>query len=159
MIEAPLSRHRETVLKDWIDYNGHLNVAYYLVIFDHATDVLLDLLDLGEAYAERANAGTFALEAHVTYQRELVLNDPVLVTTQLIDYDHKRIHYFHRMYHERDGYLAATLEQISMHVDHSERRSAAMPDTALTRLEEILASHGKLKRPPELGSQIGIRHR
>lgn len=157
MTDAPLADHRETVRKEWIDYNGHMNVAYYLVIFDHATDVLLDRLGLGERYSETANAGTFAMEAHVTYQRELLLDSPVIVETQLLDFDHKRFHYFHRMRHETEGYLAATLEQISIHVDHDTRRSAAMPDTAQGALEKMKAAHSALETPPEVGSRIGIR--
>ena len=157
MIEAPLARHREKVRKEWIDYNGHMNVAYYLVIFDHATDVLLDLVGLGERYSEGSNAGTFAMEAHVTYQRELLLDSPVVVETQLLDFDHKRIHYFHRMLHEQEGYCAATLEQLSIHVDHGTRRSAPLPDAALRTLEELRTAHAALEAPAEMGSRIGIR--
>lgn len=157
MTEAPLAKHRESVRKEWIDYNGHMNVAYYLVIFDHATDALLDLVGLGERYSQTANAGTFAMEAHVTYQRELLLDAPVVVETQVLDYDHKRFHYFHRMLHETEGYQAATLEQISIHVDHDTRRSAPMPDSAQRALEELKAAHGALGTPPEVGSRIGIR--
>lgn len=157
MTEAPLAKHREKVRKEWIDYNGHMNVAYYVVIFDHATDVLLDSIGLGERYSAEANAGTFAMEAHITYQRELVLDAPVLVETQLLDFDRKRFHYFHRMLHAEEGFQAATLEQISIHVDHESRRSAALPAASLEALEEMHAAHRALEMPPEVGNRIGIR--
>jgi len=157
MIDAPIRRHREMIRPDWIDYNGHMNVAYYVLVFDHATDVLLDLMGLGEAYARDTGCSTFALQALVSYRQELRLGDTALVETQLIDYDAKRIHYFHRMIHEREGYVAATLEQISIHVDLNARRSAPLPDVALYRVEEVMASHRRLPAPPELGARIGIR--
>lgn len=156
-MEAPIARHREAVRPEWIDYNGHMNVACYGLIFDHATDVFLELVGVDERSARAKGSSTFALEAHITYTRELLEGHPVLVTTQLIDFDAKRMHYFHRMYHAREFYLAATLEQISLHVDLAVRRGAEMPKEALGRLEEMMAAHRDLERPKELGSRIGIR--
>lgn len=156
-MEAPIARHRETIRPEWIDYNGHMNVAYYGLVFDHATDVFLELVGVDERSARAKGSSTFALEAHITYKRELLEGDPVLVTTQLIDFDAKRMHYFHRMFHAREDYLAATLEQISLHVDLAVRRGAEMPKEALDRLSGIMAAHRNLERPKELGSRISIR--
>src|SRR5690606_22498874 len=110
---------------DWIDFNGHMNVAYYVLAFDRATDKFFDWLGLDEAYRQATNRSTFALEQHILYLREVRLGDPLRFTTQLIDHDAKRIHYFHRMYHDREGYLAATTEIISMHIDLGRRRGVA----------------------------------
>src|SRR5579875_1681906 len=151
---APLALHRETVQPEWTDYNGHMNLAYYMLVFDHATDCLFDHLDLG-----RDNHSLFALEAHVTYEQELNAGDPVRVTTQLLDCDAKRLHYFHRMYHATEGYLAATNELISIHVDLATRRSTPLPQAALAWLEALLAAHRHLPRPPQAGRVIGIRRR
>ncbi|MDH3413494.1 MAG: thioesterase family protein, partial [Gammaproteobacteria bacterium] len=109
-IKAPLVLHQGTIKGDWIDYNGHMNVAYYVLVFDHATDALLDYLGMDEGY--RANTGftTYVLETHVTYDRELKEDDPVRVETQLLDFDAKRLHYFSRMFHAQEDYLAATTE-------------------------------------------------
>ncbi len=157
MSDAPLSLHRDVVKGEWIDYNGHMNVAYYVLAFDHATDAFLDFIGLGPRYVERANRTTFALEAHVTYQRELLAGDRFGVTTQLLDFDGKRIHYVHAMFRDREGDLAATLEQVSVHVDLTTRRSAPMPEEARACLERVMANHRHLPRPPEVGRVIGLR--
>src|SRR5208282_2490885 len=99
MTTAPLAPFRATVLPEWIDYNGHLNVAYYLLAFDRASDHLLDQLGLGEAYRRATGHSIYVLEAHLTYEHELKLGDALAVTSQLIDADRKRLHVFHRMYH------------------------------------------------------------
>ena len=73
-----------TVEPGWIDYNGHMNVAYYVLAFDRATDRMLDLLDVGEAYRRRTEASFFVLESHITYDREVVADDPLRITTQIL---------------------------------------------------------------------------
>jgi acyl-CoA thioester hydrolase len=155
--KAPLALHAESVRPEWIDYNGHMNVAYYVLVFDHATDALLDYLGLDAAYRQRNNMSVFVLETHVTYEREVNVGDPLNVTTQLLGHDAKRLHMFHRMQHAREGYLAATTEIMAMHVDLASRRSAAMPGTALTRLEDIARTHAALSKPPQAGRVIGLR--
>ncbi|HSS64018.1 MAG TPA: thioesterase family protein, partial [Gammaproteobacteria bacterium] len=97
-IDAPLVLHQGKIQRDWIDYNGHMNVAYYVLVFDNATDALLDFLGMDEDYRKQTGFTTYVLETHVTYDRELKENDPVRVETQLLDFDAKRLHYFSRMY-------------------------------------------------------------
>jgi len=152
-----LELHRERVQKEWTDYNGHMNVAYFVLAFDHATDAFFDHLDLGRAYRERSNCSLFTLEAHVSYARELKEGDELRFTTQLIGYDDKRLHYFHRMYHAEEGYLAASNELLSIHVDLATRRAGALPPHAGLKLAEIMAAHASLPRPPELGRVMGIK--
>ena len=154
---APIEIHRETVQPEWIDYNGHMNVAYYVLAFDHATDRLFDLLDLGIAYVRRTNRSAFVLETHVTYAREVRLGDPLRFTLQLIDADRKRMHYFFEMFHAEEGFLAATSEQIAVHVDLSTRRSEPFDPDIRARLEHILQAHRRLPRPPQAGRSIAIR--
>lgn len=153
----PLAPYRTTVQPQWIDYNGHMNVAFYVLAFDKATDGLLDHLGLGEAYRRASDRSVYVLEAHVTYERELRLGDPVVIDTQLIDADDKRIHFFHRMNHGEAGYLAATNELLALHVDLAVAKSAAMPMPALAELQRMLALHRALPRPPQLGRAIAIR--
>ena len=98
------------VQAEWIDYNGHMNLAYYVLAFDYATDAFLDYLGLTEEFRARRQASTFAAEIHVNYLRELHRGDNFRISTQLLGYDHKRIHYFHRLYHAGEGWLAATNE-------------------------------------------------
>jgi acyl-CoA thioester hydrolase len=157
MNDQPYEPYRATVVPEWIDYNGHMNVAYYVLAFDRATDQLFDYLGLGEAYRRATRHSIFALEAHVTYQHELREGEAFAVTTQLIDADRKRLHLFHAMSREQDGALAATGEIMGLHVDQSGPRSTAFSDEAYARIEALLAQHRHLPRPPQLGSVIGIR--
>jgi acyl-CoA thioester hydrolase len=156
-VAAPLALHSEVVRPEWIDYNGHMNVAYYVLAFDHATDALLDYLDLGVAYRRRTNKSVFVLETHVTYDREVHAGDPLRFTTQILGYDAKRLHVFHHMYHATAGFLAATTELIALHVDLAERRSAPMPDAALAKIEALVRAHAALPKPPQAGRVIGIK--
>ena len=154
-----LELHREVVRPEYIDWNGHMNVAYYVLVFDHATDALFDYIGLDEAYRKERDYTTFTLEAQVTYQREVLEGDPLRITTQLLDYDHKRAHYFHRMYHAEEGYLAATNELLSLHIDTRKRRSTPFPDEILARWADVHAGHAALPPPPEAGRAMGIRRR
>jgi acyl-CoA thioester hydrolase len=155
-IAAPLELHRETVLPEWIDYNGHMNVAYYVLAFDHATDAFLDDLGLDEAYREASGHSTFAAECHITYKREVGEGDPLRFTSQLLGHDEKRIHFFHHMYHGTDGYLAATSEWLTLHVDLGRRRVAPLPGPVLARARRVLAAHGALPIPEAAGRVIKV---
>ena len=156
---ALLELHRERVRPEWIDYNGHMNVAYYVLAFDHATDAFLDHVGLDEAYRDEFGGSTFTAEAHVTYQREVAEGDPLRFTTQLLGYDRKRIHYIHFMYHETEGFLAATSEWLSLHVEMAKRRVAEMPPPILARLEAVERAQADLPTPPEAGRAIKLGSR
>ncbi len=155
-IPAPFDAHRETVRPEWIDYNDHMNVAFYVLVFDHGTDAFFEWLGMGETYRQRTNCSSMALETHITYQGEVRLGDPLRVTTQLVGFDVKRIHFFHRMYHAEKGYLAATYECLSIHVDLGQRRSAPFPADLQRRLSDVAAAHACLPRPAELGRSVGL---
>ena len=156
---APVDIHHTRVKPEWIDYNGHLNVGYYVVAFDNATDQLLDLLDIGEAHAKRTRQGCFVLETHVTYVREVARDDPLRFTAQMLDADEKRIHYFLEMHHGEQNYLAATSEQIAMLVDLEARRPVAFPEAAMRRIEVLAEAHRALRRPAQAGNRIAIRRK
>ena len=141
----------------WIDYNGHMNMAYYLLIFDRCLDFVYDHLNIGEAYVEASGGSCFSREIQVNYLQELVVGDPVRVTFQLMDYDEKRLHFFQHMYHDQDDYLAATSEQLALHVDANLRRTTPLPATVRNRLNELMQTHKTLPRPEQAGSHIGIR--
>ncbi len=158
-IEGLLELHDAVVRPEWIDYNGHMNVAYYLLAFDHATDAFTAFLGLGPAYLEATRCSTFSLDANLTFDREVKEGDPLRFTTQLLDHDRKRIHYIHCMYHATEGYLAATNEGLSAHVDLGVRRTSALPDAVHERLSRILAVHRTLPVPRQAGRRIGIRRR
>jgi acyl-CoA thioester hydrolase len=157
--EGPPIIWRETVREEWTDYNGHMNLAYYVLIFDHATDALYDSLGIGRAYRDRTNCSTFAVESHVTYENELRAGAAVTCRTQLLGFDDKRIHYFHAMHHADEGFLAATTELLAVHVDLSVRRVAPMPEEIRVRLAELQERHRAWPRPKQVGRVIGIRPR
>ncbi len=151
---APLESHRDIVRPEWIDYNGHMNVAYYLLAFDRAADAFLDAVGIDESYRRTTGKTTFAAECHITYQREVVAGDQLRFAAQIIGFDEKRIHFFQSMYHAEKGFLAATSEWLSLHVDLRARRVVPMPTAILGRLAEISAAHGHLPRPPEVGRAV-----
>ena len=134
-----------------------MNVGYYGVVFDFATDAWLDHLGIGKVAKDRLGIATFTLEAHFTYQQEVLEDEVLRFTTQLLDFDEKRIHYFHRMLRESDGALSATNELVSLHVSQATRRAAPMAEEAQARLGAVQRAHGKLEAPPEAGRVMGLR--
>ena len=158
--EAPLVIDTgQTVQREWIDYNDHMNVAYYLLAFDQALDHFYDRIGMGIAYRKGTNLSTMTLESHICYLRELTLGDPMRFTFQLLDYDSKRQHFFGSMYHAEEGYLAATHEWLTTHVDLAARRAAEMAEDLVAIYGAIHESHRALPRPDQAGQIIGIRRK
>jgi acyl-CoA thioester hydrolase len=153
---APFVSSVMRVEPGWIDYNGHLNMAYYNVLFDRAVDEAFDLLGCGLAYLKATNHSTFTAEAHVRYLRELQSGDPVRVTFQLLDYDAKRIHYFEELRHAEDGWLSATSENMTLHVDMAARKTAPFPDAIIARLARMKAAHARLPLPEGAGRRVAM---
>jgi acyl-CoA thioester hydrolase len=153
---APFVSSLMHVEPSWIDYNGHLNMAYYNVLFDRAVDQAFDLLGIGPAYVKARRHSCFTAEIHVRYLRELHAGDPVRVTFQLLDYDAKRMHYFEQLFHASDGWVSATSENMSLHVDMEAKKTAAFPSEAMKRLGEMKASHARLPVPEAAGRRIAM---
>lgn len=139
----------------WIDYNGHLNMAYYHVLFDRAVDTLFETLGMGEAYRASRGGTTYAAEVHVCYVRELHSGAPVIITHQIVGYDAKRLHVYHEMLHA-DGWLAATSESMTLHIDTSGPKVAPFPDDIFAKIATMGDSHASLPRPARLGRVMGI---
>ena len=155
-LAAPFDTYRDVVRPEWIDHNGHMNMGYYLVAFDYATDAFFAWIGLDAEHRRRHDVTTFCLEAHVTYHREVRDGDPLRFTTLLLGHDAKRLHYIHAMYHATEGYLAATNELMSLHVPLATRRGGPMAPEVLDRLALIQAAHDALPRPPQAGRRIGL---
>lgn len=145
-----------TVRSDWIDYNGHLNMAYYNVLFDGAVDEAMVHVGLGPDYLAENEASFFSAEVHVCYLRELAAGDPVFSTFQLLDFDSKRMHYFQELYHAEQEYLSATSEQLALHVDMSERKVTPFPEPILAALQTMKTAHKPCGWPDRAGRSIGI---
>lgn len=156
-LEAPFKGGEATVLPAYIDYNGHMNVGYYHVVFDIAAEPFFQWLGFTDAYRKANDASTFALESHLHFVREVKEGDRLRFESRLIGVDHKRIHFYSEMYHADEGYLAATSESISAHVDMRLRRTAPMPEALQARLREIAAAHARLERPWQVGHVISVR--
>ena len=154
---APFVSSVHRIEDQWIDYNGHFNMAYYNVLFDRAGDEAFEAIGLGADYVKRTNCSFFTLEAHVTYLRELDANDTVTVDIQFLDYDTKRIHYFEQMRHAVDGWIACTTELIVIHVDMSARKSSPFPPDVLANIKAMHAAHASLPVPSQVGHRIGIQ--
>lgn len=154
-IFAPFQQYRATVRPEWIDENGHMNMGYYLVVFDHATDLFLAHCGLDQAHRQAANITTFAAEAHINYLQEVGAGDPLVFGTWLLGFDSKRIHYVHEMRHGTEGYRVATNELLSLHVDRASRRVAPMAEVLLRRLDRVRDDHGGMRAPVETGRRVG----
>lgn len=143
------------VEEQWIDYNGHLNMAYYNVLFDRGIDEGFLALGLGPEYVKAANSSFFTAEVHVCYLRELAAGDAVTVTTQIVGVDAKRLHAYQELYHS-DGWLSATSEQLFLHVDLDRRKVAPWPDDIAETLARYCEAHAALGVPDRVGRRIAL---
>jgi len=154
--DEPFAFHQEPVRPEWIDYNGHMNVAYYVLVFDHGTDALLDHVGLDDANRQATGSSVFVVETHVTYLNEVHEGQQLAITTQVLGVDEKRLRLFHRMYVAASGTLAATNEVMILHVDLNARRTAPFPEGAHATLADIAEGHAALENPPEAGRGIAM---
>ena len=153
---APFVSSLMRVEPAWIDYNGHLNMAYYNVLFDRAVDEVFELLGCGLDYVRTRRHSCFTAETHVRYLRELKAEDPVRVTFQLLDYDHKRMHFFEHLLHANEGWVSATSENMSLHVDMEQKRTAPFPAAIASALGSMKAMHARLPYPQGAGRRIAM---
>ena len=121
------------VRPEWIDHNGHLNLAYYILLFDEATDALWGSLGLGDAI-RATGFGTFAVETHTLYRAELMEGETVGVRSVVLGADGKRLHVAHEMRRMRDGAVSAQQELLYLCVDLGTRRAAGWPGEMAARL-------------------------
>jgi acyl-CoA thioester hydrolase len=156
-IETPYASARAGVLPAWIDHNGHMNVGYYHVAFDIASEPFFEWLGLTPTLRREHASSTFALESHLHFHREVREGDRLRFEARLIDADSKRLHFFQTMHHADQGYLAATFETLSIHMDMRVRRPAPMPAVMAERVQSVLAAHRALPRPWQVGHVIAAR--
>nr|WP_319246762.1 thioesterase family protein [uncultured Celeribacter sp.] len=146
------------VRPDWVDYNGHINMAYYAVIMDLGGDQMYPLLGLGETYAKSRHHTSYTGEVHICYKRELKLGDSVQVHSRLLDFDAKRMVLFHEIHHS-DGWIAATAEELLLHIDMSGPRVVPFPEDIAEKLAAMKAAHSLLPRPPQAGRSISLTNK
>lgn len=143
------------VLPEWLDYNDHMNVAYYLVAFEQGIDDYKALVGLDLDYIEREKRSTVALESHITFQNEASLGEKLRAETRIIDFDGKRAHVYQELY--RDADLLATQETMAISFDLTARRTAPFEDWIAANYRELHAAQSHLPRPDWVGRSIGIK--
>lgn len=144
-----------TVPPEWIDFNGHMNMAFYSKLFDRAADEFYQVIGLGEAYAKARGFTTYTAEIHIRYLRELHLGQSVRVHSWLLDHDAKRFHTWQEIHHP-DGWIAATAETLGLHIDMAGPRVAPFPADIAAKLDDFAATHGLPDKPDAAGQPIGI---
>ncbi len=152
---TPFSRYTGEVLAAWIDSNDHMNLAYYVLLFDRGTDAIYAALGMGPDYKERYRAGTFAAAAHTLYRAELRVGARVAIETLVVGVDAKRLHLAHTMLGP-EGRPAAMQEILFLHVDLETRRVAPWPAPILANLRAARDAHARLPRPDWLGGRIAM---
>jgi acyl-CoA thioester hydrolase len=156
-IPIPFAEARAVVRPEWIDYNGHMNVGYYSVVFDIAADAFFEFLGLTQEFRSHHGATTFALEQHLNFLREVNEGDALRFEARLLDFDAKRFHFYQEMFRMGDDRPAASCEGLSAHVSTATRKTAPMPQPLLTRLAAIRQAHAVLERPWQVGHAISVR--
>ena len=144
------------VSPDWIDINGHMNVAYYVLAFDLGVDALWREFGITDNHIRTNHSSTFAVESHVLYRRELTLDAPYVITSQILAFDHKRIHQFQRMYHAQDHFLAASAEWMNLHVDMTTRRVTPWPAEILDNIGRVARQQDERRWPEDAGRTMHI---
>ena len=131
----------EKVIKEWTDYNGHLNVAFYVRIFDLAADVMLDNFKMGGTSAQADKKTTFVAEMYTAYKQEVRLGEEVETHLTYVDHDKKRIHYRLSMFHKEKRYLGATNEVLSLYVDLDQRKVVEFDKDRLDLMDNTIETN------------------
>lgn len=155
-ILAPFVASVMRIEPGWIDYNGHLNVAYYNVLFDRAIDEVYEPLGLGPEYLKQSGHSTMVVEMHVRYLREMHFDDPLRIAIRLLGYDAKRMHFFAEMHHATENWLSATSETMTLHVDMTAKKAVPFPAAVMAALECMKVAHAVLPRPAGAGRSVGM---
>ena len=155
-IPAPFERYEAEVSPLWIDLNGHMNLAYYTVLFDYATDLLFEAIGIGRQYKEATGHGTFVVETHNRYECELLVGEQVRVASRVLGADAKRIHLAHEMFRRADGARSATQELMFLSIDLTRRRVVPFLPEARAGVVRAAVAHAALPRPDWAGRRIAM---
>lgn len=141
---------------EFLDENDHVNVQYYVHLIEQGLGLIFEQVGMGAAYAAADIFGNFALEQHIRYLAEILLDDWVTVYIRLIDLSPKRAYFMGFLVNDTRAQLAATVEVVMMNVDIKRRRGVPFPDAVSARLAELLAVHHDLSWPPPLCGVMGV---
>jgi acyl-CoA thioester hydrolase len=155
-MSRPVIEYRDVVRPEWIDSNGHMNLAYYVVAFDFATDAFYKALDIGDDYRAASGNSCFTAETHTLYEREVHQGDKLLIRTWLLGTDNKRVHYFHEMFHADSGERSAVQELMALHIDMRIRRVAPFPPEQQAALRQAVQDYAPATPPKGAGRRIAL---
>ena len=144
-------------LPAWLDYNGHMSEAYYVLVFGYATDGLMDAVGIDEGYRKAKAASLYTLESHIHYLDEVAGGTALSVTTQLLEADAKRLRYFQRLWAEGKERPVATTELLGIHVAGRPPKSATFPAAVQARVNALQAAHAALPWPEPAGHGISLK--
>ena len=153
-----LELYSTKVLPEWVDYNGHMSEAFYVLVFGYTTDALLDRIGLDAEGRAKEHASIYTVEAHISYIQEVAEGEPVVAGTRILDLDAKRIHAFHAMWHAESRELLATEELMLLHVRTAPQvGTAPMSHAVSSAVQELHQAQAHLDWPKQAGRSIGIR--
>ena len=129
------------IIKDWTDYNEHMNMAYYVLIFDKAWEIILERFKMGEHSAKTTKKSTMVVETHTTYNNEVKQGDDVEIVLTHFDHDRKRLHFKMEMYEKSKKTLSATIEMLSLYIDLKQRKVAEFEDEKTKIMDEFISQN------------------
>ena len=139
------------IVKDWTDYNGHMNVAYYVLIFDiYGAEKLMSDFKMGEHSANTTNKSTMVVESHITYNQEIKEGEEVDVNLTYFDHDKKRLQYKLEMIHKSKKYVASTIEVLALYVDLQQRKVSEFEKEKIKIMQEYIEKNKKFFNPENL---------
>ena len=131
----------QTIKKEWIDYNNHMNMAYYVLVFDKVWEIILQKFKMGENSAKTSNMSTMVVETHTTYNNEVKLGDEVEINLTFFDHDKKRLHFKMEMIEKSSKKLSATLEMLSLYIDLKQRKVAEFEQEKIDIMDEFIETN------------------
>ena len=132
------------IVKDWTDYNGHMNVAYYVLIFHiYGAEKLMSDFKMGEHSAKTTNKSTMVVESHITYNQEIKEGEEVDVNLTYFDHDKKRLQYKLEMIHKSKKYVASTIEVLALYVDLQQRKVSEFEKEKIKIMQEYIEKNKK----------------
>tara|TARA_Y100000768_G_scaffold330995_1_gene270048 strand:+ start:460 stop:930 length:471 start_codon:yes stop_codon:yes gene_type:complete len=155
-----MSIHLKTqkIIKDWTDYNNHMNVAYYVLIFDvYGAEILMNKFKMGEHSAKTTKKSTMVVESHITYNQEVSEGDEVDVNLTFFDHDKKRLLYKMEMIHREKKYLASTIEILALYVDLGQRKVAEFEDEKIKIMDDFIEKNKSSFKSEDLKFSIKLK--
>ena len=131
----------QIIKKEWTDYNNHMNMAYYVLVFDQIWEIILEKFKMGEQSAKTTNMSTMVVETHTTYNNEVKEGDEVEINLIFLDHDKKRLHFKMEMIEKSSKKLSATLEMLSLYIDLKKRKVAEFEQEKIDIMDKFIATN------------------